>query len=342
MFRSSTIRWPSWEPIFAPGRSGLRAHSLLRWGCCWFLAARAGLLFISLTALGRASGPVGPRDECMARELSVLPPLSKVHYSWPISDAFLTTQSAALREYARVTGSVSVRGETVTAEQIDALVLACKQAHRGGALEGASIAVNYSPWHRRFGGDLPATDTGPTATAEVEMFRRRLWAVRDALGEANRRHETNVGVSAVILDSERFKISSSNRAINKARTRKYDQIYEVAKEAFPRARVEWYARGLIHKVSEGKWSVVPYFTLQEKGDSVSCQVYEVPSVARMRESCQRTVALAGENGREAVTAWVALGAGFDRSGLRPRWRFNLDYDPAFSWTLGRDINRSLE
>jgi hypothetical protein len=166
--------------------------------------------------------------------------------------------------------------------------------------------------------------------------------VRDALGEANRRHETNVGVSAVILDSERFKISSSNRAINEAITRKYDQIYEVAKEAFPRARVEWYARGLVHKVSEGKWSVVPYFTLQEKGDSVSCQVYEVPSVARMRESCQRTVALAGENGREAVTAWVALGAGFDRSGLRPRWRFNLDYNPAFSWTLGRDINRSLE
>src|SRR5262249_55908456 len=109
-------------------------------------------------------------EECFARRLAELDPLPKVHYSWPLPTSMLTPSHRALLEFVRVTHAVSLRGESATGEQVDAAVQACAQTPTGGSGRWRpTIAINYSPWHRRFSSSLPATDTGLTAEQETAL-----------------------------------------------------------------------------------------------------------------------------------------------------------------------------
>jgi hypothetical protein len=277
--------------------------------------------------------------DCFARRLAELQPLPKVHYTWPLPTSMLTAPNRALVEFARVTHALGIRGESATAAQIDAAVQACAQAPSWAQGGKPSIAINYSPWHRRFGSSLPATDTGPTAEEETSLFRQRLTMVRDSLSAANQKRGTDVQVSAILLDCERFTVTTTNAKINEAITRKQDEIYSIAKDIFPRARVEWYGRGSVHVSSDpSKWMESRYFTLREKGDSFSCSLYEVPEDAKMREAYRRTVELARARGVADVTPWIALGAGWNQKAVRSRWEFSWDYDLKYSWQLGADVN----
>ncbi len=296
----------------------------------------AACVLSSMTAAGAAPGE--GRAQCLADALTPLRSLHKVHYSWPLEAAWLTSDSAVLQELARVTGAVSLRGETATPEQVDAVVAVAKRAGERAAGRPVVIGINYSPWHRRFGKALPATDTGATAEAELAFFDERLEAIRVALREANARHGTAIAVGALLLDSERFVTTPDSPSLNEAIVRKYDQIYAIAKRRFPAAGVHWYGRGMFRLRSDGvRWELVPHFTMREQGDSVVCQVYEVQDAERMRQACRRSVDLARRHGDGVVTAWVALGAGYDRSGRRAHWEFDRDYDRWDSWKLGRDL-----
>src|SRR5438552_13801333 len=115
-------------------------------------------LCIAVTAVQSAQDAV----DCLTRRLKELQPLPKPHYSFPLPDWMLTPSNTALREFARVTHGVSIRGESATAMQVDAAVQACKGVSGSHHQGDASIAVNYSPWYQRFGDTLAATDNGPT------------------------------------------------------------------------------------------------------------------------------------------------------------------------------------
>lgn len=289
------------------------------------------------TVAGAETG--GDRTQCLAHALELLQPLRKVHYSWPLGAVWLNADSAVLRELARVTGAVSLSGETATAEQVDAVVQAAKRVGERTGGRPVVIGINYSPWHRRFGKALPATDTGVTAAAELALFDERLEAIRVALRDANARYGAAIDVGALLLDSERFVAAPDRPGLTEAIVRKYDQIYDIAKRRFPAAAVHWYGRGMFRLRGDGvRWDMVPYFTMLEKGDSVTCQIYEVPQAERMRQACRRSVDLARQQGDLAVTAWVALGAGYERLGRRSHWEFNRDYDRRESWALGRSLS----
>lgn len=321
-------------PWLAAGRGGRSRRLPARAGVA--VAVAACVLGFG-SAAGAATG--GERAHCLASALEPLRPLRKVHYSWPFDATWLTADSAVLRELARVTGAVSLRGETATVEQVDAVVQAAKRAGERSGGRPVVIGINYSPWHRRFGTALGAADTGATAEAELALFDERLEAIRVALRDANARHGVAIDVGALLLDSERFVAASDRPSLNEAIVRKYDQIYDIAKRRFPAARVHWYGRGMFRLRGDGvSWEMVPYFTMLEKGDSVACQVYEVPEAERMRQACRRSVDLARGQRNGAVTAWVALGAGYDRLGRRARWEFNREYDRRESWELGRSLN----
>ena len=301
------------------------------------------------SALESGSGPeakTGPNpavsDAQIVAWLQPLKPLQKVHYSFPLPPRLLEDpRNLLLYEYVRITHAACVRGESATARQVGVATAVCQAVNAAGPPIPASLAVNYSPWHRKFDRTSSPTRRGPSHQAEVSTFRNHLSAIRGWLGEANRRHQDRVRISAILLDSERFRIRKDDQVWNAALTAKYDAIYDVARGTFPDARVEWYGRGIRRGPYTTGWADHRHFTFQEKGDAFSCSLYRVPELGYTRETFKRTVELAKAHGCPEVTPWVALAAGYRRKVDKyHEWEFDWDYDPVYSHLLGREINQS--
>lgn len=272
--------------------------------------------------------------------LRELKPLSKVHYSWPLP--FKSMSDDLLYEYVRLTHAASLSGEWGQQEQIDRAVEFCHRVNGTGPKIPASIGINYSVWHRRFGKDLPPTETGPTHQAELDYLRSRMTAIRDGIAAANRQFKSEVTVSAILFDSEHFHVNQGDAEWNAAMTQKYNAAYDIVREFFPGVRVEWYARGAVHPgASATGWSDATYFTLDEKGDSFGCSLYQVPEIGYTREIFRRTAIKAAKHGCEEVTPWIALASGYRRQTDRYHdFSLNWNYDLIYSWQLGRELHNS--
>lgn len=293
------------------------------------------LLAIPMCALGDDAKPT---DEQVLPWLRELTPLPKIHYSWPLPLEKLSDE--LLYEYARLTRAVSLSGEWATTEQIERAVAVCKRVNADKPPILASIGINFSVWHRRFGKDLPPADTGPTHQAELDYLKTRLETIRDGLTAANQTQETDVAITAVLFDSERFQIRPDDSEWNIAITAKYDAAYETARTIFPSVRIEWYARGGIHPgASSTGWSEATYFVLDEQGQSFGCSLYQVPEIGYTREIFRRTSQNAKKHGCAEVTPWIALASGYGRQTDKYH-EFSDDwkYDLIHSWQLGAEAN----
>ncbi len=314
-------------------------------------AASSGTDVVGVTVVPPATvtppvDPTLPSKEQLTAWLADLPPLPKVHYSCP--DIMLPLDDPRYVEYVRITHAAGVSGEWCTASQIEAIVRMCKEVNAATATHPApaipaSIAINYSPWHDAFGADLPPTDTGPTHVAELATFRERLSTIRQWLAEANLANQSDIRVTAILLDTERFNVKPASDPTsatwNAAIDAKYTAIFDIASELYPDARIEWFDRGINESDSATGWSPVPWFTFREPGDAFSCALYSVPEIGTMRETFRRTYDFAGEHGVTAVTPWVALGAGYRRQPDQLHaWYTDWDYDTVYSMLLGREIN----
>ncbi len=295
------------------------------------------LLVLPTHALGHDPKPTDAQVLAWLRELK---PLPKVHYSWPVP--FDKLSDDLLYEYVRLTNAVSVSGEWGTTEQIEQSVAVCKRVNDEMPKVPASIGINYSVWHRRFGKDLPPTDIGPTHQAELDYLQSRMESLRTALAEANQKHQTDIAISAVLFDSEHFHVKPDDAAWNEAITAKYDAATDVVRTVFPKVRIEWYARGAIHPgASPTGWSESTYFTLDEKAGSFGCSLYQVPEIGYTREIFRRTAANAEQHGCAEVTPWIALASGYRRQTDKYH-EFSLDwnYDLIYSWQLGAEVNHA--
>ncbi|MGB0580558.1 MAG: hypothetical protein ACPGVU_12705 [Limisphaerales bacterium] len=279
-----------------------------------------------------------PSEEQIHKWLRGLKPLQKVHYSWPLP--FQDVPNTMLFEYARITHALSLSGEWTSPRDLERAVQACKLVNDTKPKIPASIGINFSMWHRRFGKDLPPTDTGPTHWAELAYLRQRLEFIRDAVKAANSRVQGTVSVTALLVDSERFHTKTNDTAWNKAMTAKYDTAHEIVRSIFPQARVDYYARGAWHPgASPSGWSEAKYFALDEKGDSFGCSLYNGPEIGYTREIFRRTAANAEKHGCSEVTPWIALGSGFRRQTTEyHEFSLNWNYDLIYSWKLGAEIN----
>lgn len=296
------------------------------------------ILLVAISAIA-IEADANPTDQQILTWLRELQPLPKVHYSWPVP--FKKLSDELLYEYVRLTHAVSLSGEWGKPEQIERAVVICKQVNATGPKIPASIGVNYSVWHRRFGENLPPTDTGPTHHAEIDYLRTRLEMIRDALTAANQKHETDVAITAVLFDSERFHIREGDSEWNKAITAKYNAAYEIARSIFPRVRIEWYNRGAVQPgASPTGWRHSTYFVLDEKGESFGCSLYQVPEIGHTREVFRRTVRNAEKHGCAEVTPWIALASGYRRqTDMYHKFSFDWNYDLIYSWQLGAEINQ---
>jgi hypothetical protein len=267
-------------------------------------------------------------------ELSSLPPLPKVHYSWPMGGGLLKTMDERLlREYVRITRSICVWGEWTDQEGLNRAVTIAGQVNDSGPDIPATIGLVFRPWARVFPPDVPPTYMGPEHDGEIELFESRLSLIKGWLAQANQARPRNpITISAVILECERFFIKEPHepgyQEWNAAIEVKHNAIYLAAKQAFPNARVEWYAR-----------AISKLFTLNELGDNFSVPVYHTPEPIAVRTTFRRAVDAASEHGVNDVTPWVALGSAYvpqpDGSKV---WSFEYDYDLSYSWGLGAEIN----
>jgi len=276
----------------------------------------------------------------LTEELKGLKSLPKVHYSWPLPNDLLDGASdGLLQEFVRITRAVSIAGEWVTSKQIDTAVRMCKAVNANASGIRAGLAINYSPWHREFGKDLPPMDIGPSHHAELARFRMRMELIKQWLLEANATHGSNVAVSAVLLDTERFVARRSDKTWNEAITAKYDAIHVIAEELFPGVRIEWYGRGIQESSDPEGWSAFPWNTFENKSTTYSCSMYRVPEIGAMRETFRRTYDQARSDNVFEVTPWVALASGYRRQVEKfHEWDDNWDYDLIYSWMLGAELN----
>ena len=294
---------------------------------------------ISVVASASADQPPVAKKQ-LTTWLRELKPLPKVHYSWPLP--FKTISDDVLFEYARLTHAVSVSGEWHTAEQIDRAVRMCQRVNVKKPKIRASIGVNYSVWHRRFGKKLSPTDRGATYRAELDLLRTKLSALRAELAKANRKHGAQVAVTCVMFDSEHFHVQANDAKWNKAITANYDAAYDIVQNIFPKVRIEWYARGAVHPgASSTGWSQSTYFTLKEKGNTFGCSLYQVPEIGITRNIYRKTAANAKKHGCKEVTPWIALASGYRRQTDKfHTWSLDWNYDLIYSWQLGAEVNHA--
>jgi hypothetical protein len=291
----------------------------------------------SIEAMSVDVQQVTPPD--LMDKLFSLKPLPKVHYSWRLPDKLMEDrESGLLYEYCRITQALSFAGEYVTERQIDNCVYTCARINRTNPKIPSSIAINYSPWHRKLPKDVPVTYRGPEYFAEIRQFSGRLNFVKEAIAKSNRKYGSSVEVSAILLDCERFGRNDSNETSNDAMREALDAIHAEAARIFPRARIEWYGRGIVR--ADGiTFSRTVYFTGKEIMPTLSCSFYTLPEMEGMRETFRRTCELADSYGVTEVTPWVALASGYKHDLIKKlKWTQDWDYDLIYSYQLGAELN----
>ena len=254
-------------------------------------------------------------------ELRDLKPLRKIHYCWPVERNQLIARDPRLFEYVRITGSLGIRGEWWHANndglaEMRAAVEMCQPY-------GATLAVNYSPWHNIVG-DSDGSDprvTGPKYDREINGYRTSLQMIKERLASMNAELGADVRVAVLLLDTEIFVVKPDDEPgaeeWNAAIDAKLNPFYSIGKQVFPDAPVEWFARG----TTQASWK---RFTGRELGDGYSCDLYHVPQPTVTRDRMKWAVKQVPRDA--AMMVWIDLAAG------------NVPYPLRTSYQLGAELN----
>lgn len=274
-------------------------------------------------------------------KLSQLDPLPKVHYSWAWPKELLNNpNSKLLYETARITNSVSISAHWATMTKVKNAVYTCARINKTKPDISATIGINYSPYHHWLNPNVPPTYQGETYKKELQGLEEKLTIVRGWIQRYNKYYKSDVQVGAVLLDMERFKARPYDDKWIEAMREALDTVHVKVQKIFPKARIEWYGRGMRWISNSQPWIRSPYFTGKEKNmPSLSCALYYIPEIERTLERYRRTVKLADELNVEDVTPWVALASG-QRRHLKTTFRFenDWDYDIIYSYLIGCWIN----
>ncbi|THB73087.1 MAG: hypothetical protein D6B28_04320 [Gammaproteobacteria bacterium] len=323
------------------------------------------LLITSLAAFMLSllfAGQVNAKDYSqrdILNELKKLSPLQKVHYSWPLAKEFISPRNPIAYEYARLTHAISLRAENISEKDLYSAVRICNKVNKTKPAKPCSIAVNYSPWHRHFKKDLPPTDFGKTHKKEIDSYVESITHVKHMLAKANKTTGAEIKLTAILLDSENFRIAKGNeirwrayvlkrygtvfadtKEWNDAINKKHRVIYEKSKQLFPETKVIHYDRGAwFPAATSSGWMEAERYTLEEPGDVFSVSLYRIVELADTRESFTRTFNNAKKHNEDEVVPWVALASGLKRDPEKFNvWTGNWDYDLVYSWQIGAEIN----
>ena len=295
-----------------------------------FLAA-----IISLSAFSKCSAADTTQlsDYEIDAKLFELKPLPKVHYFWPLSHR-LKISDRRLYELARITHTLCLPCEWVTAAQVEKNVYTCAKVNKTNPSTKATLGVVFVPWHQKFGKELPPNDRGLSYYAELNHFEQRAALVKQWIEQSNKKYHSDVKVTAVLLDCERFAAKPENKEWNEGMRQALDAIHIRAQSFFPGARIEWYGRGIRGFGWKKSW----YWTGKEIKASLSCSLYTVPEIEHTREIFRRTCKLADEMAINEVTPWVALASGTRRNLEGVYFDADWRYDIIYSYRIGAELN----
>ena len=265
--------------------------------------------------------------------LRELPPLPKVHYNWPYFNAFIEGDNdEELYEYTRIANVACVWGAWSSRAVVDKFMGICRTINEGDPDIPATLAFEFSPWHRVWPSDLPPTDFGPFHDEEVAFHQTRFNELLQYVEDNNAAHDTRVEVSAIIFDSEVFFVKQPEEPDaeewNTAMDTKYNIMYDMSKEAFPEAKVYWWGR-----------AINQLFTFRERGDAFTVAPYHTATPSRIASSYRRAVESADNHGVDDCSMWISLGSHYsvkDDGSLS--WTFENNYDLIYSWQLGARLN----
>lgn len=299
------------------------------------------VVLILSASLPCRAGEVKLSDAEIDAKLMLLKPLPKIHYYWPPNaDLLETRDSRKLYELARITHSLCISGEWCNKEQVDNGVYICARLNKTNPAVKVSLGVNFTPWTKKFGKDLPPTDRGPTYFEELRWFDERARLIKNWVDESNRMYGSDIKITAVTLDCERFAVETNNELWNEGIRQMLDAAHTKMQSLFPGARIEWYNRGVDNVERGNGWERSNIWTGREITPSLSYPAYRVPEIELTREHFRRTCKLADQMNISDVTPWVALASG-DRRGIKKtRFDYDWDYDIIYSYLIGAELNIS--
>ena len=267
--------------------------------------------------------PAPPSESTVVAWLEDLPPLPRVHHSWPANLTALGVPNGLLAyHWVRITRCLGISARWINQSQVHDAVALCKWVNDDDPTVNATIALNYSPYHYIFPGDYPPTYTGTECLLEERLCEQSLMNVKAWIAQANQALGTNVQVSAILLDTELelwYTQESDKRGAqswNEALDAKYDAMYWICKSVFPDVPVDWFQRGA---------PCCPRrFTTNEQGDSYNAVCYWPSDLQKMRTRFKDYYDQAQADGVSEMQTWVSIGGRLHALGPR---RLPVDLRP---------------
>lgn len=283
--------------------------------------------------------PAPPSDAQILSWFSALPPLPKVHYSFPVPWEMLDQPNDPLvYQWARITHTIAMTASASSQTRVDNAVAICKQINATNPAIPCSIVLNFGPYEH-VPENTPPTYSGPEVAQDLALMDTLFAAFKTQFETANAAQGTHIALSAVLLDTEKWKAHAWNTdgaaEWNAACKVRYDAAYSIAKSYFPTIETHWYDRG-----KPIEWGA--YFTLEELADACDIEIYNGDDLEYLRYRWMLGWQFSQSMGESNIIAWLNFNGAF-YSGLpdgHARWVCGLDYDVANSWQLGQEINWS--
>ena len=274
-------------------------------------------------------------------DLRALPKLQKTNYCRKIDHWVLKNHPEAVREFCRITGSLSfdLRYGVGDLQELVDIVL---------SVPGAKLGLTHSPWNWHLESQ-PDWGTPPSRCGdprrwddvhfeEIQATRAAIVAIKKILDPAG------IAVSSMFFDYEGFRRypdeSPRAKEVNTAITTKLNLIGELFRNAWPKAKIVWgsYAAFWVASRPTG-WAEHVYYPKAFVPQSGSLEWYHPWDVRGLREAYKKTVANAASYGVREVQVTIPIGSGWPPHTLGSRtWGYEHDYDEAFSWQMGFEVN----
>ncbi len=162
--------------------------------------------------------------------------------------------------------------------------------------------------------------------------------MRGWIATANATFGSNVQVSAVTIDWERFKLKKPSEdgadEWNAGIVAKQCMIADLISEYFPAAMRMWYARAF----ADGVQIPAKHFADDhpEPGEGWATSLYLPEFLEIHDDRFAAALEIAKKHGSRTVDPWISLASGYPDP--NDDFEHDLEYDVMRSWALGRDLN----
>jgi hypothetical protein len=279
------------------------------------------VLCLSIVSLSCISLPNSPNTPPVnAQSLETLKPCKKPMLSYAMEGAsFDSPTNAKTIEYIRITGSVGLHGEGLTANHATSIKNAIIMANTAKTKYGTDPTICFT---------LRPYENLTDASVNEEPYLAHLSFILSFI----QGHVKDTGLKvAFLLDAEWFVVTEGNKDQIEA---KYNHYYEKIKSVFPNSLVLWYGYGYEENASTTGWSIFRWTTAKHKTDGICAVLYRPWDINGCRNAIKKAVTVSPNS---PIYAWITFGCGqpyqFNKF---HQWHDTYDYPIEMTAILGRE------